>query len=724
MFKLIVSLSSSWVMSRFGDSVNPVELLARKIQEQFGGRLSVEVINATSLSVTIRDGVGHPEEIAARIQAIFTNYYSDDASKVISFRAENVGGSADSSDEIKKMAEQRGSGSFGNENKGAENFGGNGGFGGFGGFGGGLGGGEAIAKGKGSAEGLGGFGDFDFGGGAPKGGISSVTQQRLDEINDLVGAEEFKALAKEIADIAPQIKKNKTFDVLSRQSYIFSIDNGYGMSTYLNAFAKLLASLDLPKISNIRGIVEEKITIPSDDRDDPFLSVKRCLTLSDENSLIILCIDICDWMSKVNNYKFRAFFEELANNCQNHIIFFRIPFVEKDVLKSIKESINDRLFVRTVSVPHFNHDELQACAIKEIGKYGFTVEDDAWNSFHVRIAEEKRDGKFYGINTVHKIVRELLYNKQLSNARLEKDDTVINQRDTSTICSSLDYTEVSGFDMLNGMVCGEFFKNKIDEIVAQVEFARKTPGADMPCIHMRFLGNPGTGKTTVARIIGKIFKEKGILRIGNFFEYAGRDFCGQYVGHTAPKTAAMCRDAYGSVLFIDEAYSLYKGDDNDRDFGREALDTLIAEMENNRRDLVVIMAGYTDEMNTLMEGNAGLASRMPYVIEFPNFTREQLYDIFVSMISKNHTYDEDILPAAKDYFMSIPDEFINSKEFSNARFVRNLFERTVAKASMRCQLNKIETVSLTKDDFDRSIADKEFTFASLNKKTARIGFAT
>ena len=154
---------------------------------------------------------------------------------------------------------------------------------------------------------------------------------------------------------------------------------------------------------------------------------------------------------------------------------------------------------------------------------------------------------------------------------------------------------------------------------------------ERPCIHMRFVGNPGTGKTTVARIIGKILKEKGVLRIGNFYEYAGRDFCGRYVGETAPKTASICRDAYGSVLFIDEAYSLYRGDDNSRDYGREALDTLIAEMENHRNDFVVIMAGYTDDMDKLMAGNMGLASRMPYTIEFPNFTREQLYEIFESM---------------------------------------------------------------------------------------------
>ena len=121
-----------------------------------------------------------------------------------------------------------------------------------------------------------------------------------------------------------------------------------------------------------------------------------------------------------------------------------------------------------------------------------------------------------------------------------------------------------------------------------------------------------------------------------------------------------------------------------------------------------------------MEGNAGLASRMPYVIEFPNFTRDQLYDIFVSMLSRQFRYDHNLLPLVKEYFTNLPDEVINAKEFSNARFVRNLFERTWAKAAMRCQLGKIGTITLTKDDFERSTSDKEFTF--IMQKKNKIGF--
>ena len=110
---------------------------------------------------------------------------------------------------------------------------------------------------------------------------------------------------------------------------------------------------------------------------------------------------------------------------------------------------------------------------------------------------------------------------------------------------------------------------------------------------------------------------------------------GAYVGQTAPKTAAICRDAYGSVLFIDESYALYSGTEDSKDYGSEALTTLIAEMENHRDDMVVIMAGYTDEMAELMKGNTGLRSRMPYLIEFPNYTKEQLTQIYMKFARKN-----------------------------------------------------------------------------------------
>lgn len=670
MVKLVISLSGSWVLSHREDDILPVDYLIKVVGDKFAGKLEVEDSGITELVLNVK-GSDSADTIVSQIRKIFCEHYSlADDNSVLLIKT-HVAKDEVSSEPEKKPAEQQKQNSEPGESTETNDV--------------------------------------------------SGMEKALDEIDKLVGAEEFKALAKEIVDIAPQIIKNKTFDILSYQAYLFSVNDGYGLTTYLSALENLLKSLNINGASSVDGVVEETLPAPKGDGDDLFDAVSAHFRFSRKNSIKIICIDISEWINKTNSRSFKKLLVEISKHMSESIIIFRVPFVDKEVLNKIRLSLNDLMFIRTISIAPFDKEELQACANTELERYGFTMSDEAWQGFHSRIAEEKRDGKFYGVNTVRKVVKELLYKKQLSNARGGKSDTNITLDDSSKICVSLLDSAISGHDMLDNMVGGELFKSKINEIIAQIEFARRSPDVQIPCIHMRFVGNPGTGKTTVARIVGKILKEKGILRVGNFYEFAGRDLCGRYIGETAPKTAAICRDAYGSVLFIDEAYSLYRGDGNDRDYGREALDTLIAEMENHRTDLVVIMAGYTDDMNTLMDGNAGLASRMPYVIEFPNFTREQLYDIFVSMVKGRFGYNDDMLDAAKEYFMSIPDHVLTSKEFSNARFVRNLFERTWAKASMRCQLEKIGDIVLIKDDFERSISDKEFSFAA-EKKSSKIGF--
>ena len=540
----------------------------------------------------------------------------------------------------------------------------------------------------------------------------------LQKINALVGAAEFRSLAKEISDIAAEIKRTGTYEVFFNQCYLFSIGEGRGLTTYLTLLAQLIGELGLCKMS-ANPVREEKLS-PFREEMEPFEDVMRALGKGDKKSVKLLCVDISEWMDKTDNRYFKQFLRIVEKHSEEFIVVFRVPFVDKDILAEIRFSLNDLLNVRALSFPPFNRNEIKEFAEHELDRLKFSLTKTAWDCFFERISEEKGDGKFYGINTIKKVVKELVYCKQLQNARAKKTDTVIGKNEAKYICSGVDDPKLSGFEMLSKLVGSESIKKRIEEIVAQIDLSLRDSSMERPCIHMRFVGNPGTGKTTVARIIGKILKEKGVLRIGNFYEYAGRDLCGRYVGETAPKTASICRDAYGSVLFIDEAYSLYRGDDNSRDYGREALDTLIAEMENHRNDFVVIMAGYTDDMDKLMEGNMGLASRMPYTIEFPNFTREQLYLIFESMVKGRFKSDKQLLAAAHAYFYVLPDEIIQAKEFSNARFVRNLFERTWAKAAMRCQLNGRQNIVLTKDDFEHASADKEFAFKAVKK--TRIGF--
>ena len=550
--------------------------------------------------------------------------------------------------------------------------------------------------------------------------IQNSSSEIIERITSLIAASEYKDVAKECVNISKGFKAHKITDVFSRRSYIISINDGYGLTTYLNLFCDLIRELGLFKPLDKNSVSEITLRSIETDADDVFNEVWNVLRRHSSGN--ILCIDISEWMTKVYSKQFRHFLKKLYVYSENNVIFFRVPFVESTVLYDISMGINDVFFVKPFSVVPFSNSELMEYARKIIAEKGFSVSNDSLDIINKRINEEKSDGRFYGLKTINKIVYEVLYLKELSDSNKEEFDDHIEKNDISLLISKDTNVPKSGTEQLSGLIGVDQIRDKLQEIVAQIT-ASVSMGlsSGSPCIHMRFVGNPGTGKTTIARVLGRILKEKGILRNGDFFEYSGRELCGRYVGETAPKTSAICRDAYGSVLFIDEAYTLFREHfGGSADYGREAIDTLISEMENHRNDFVVIMAGYPDEMEELMKSNSGLLSRMPYQIDFPNYSRDVLSKMFMSMIDKNFRYDENLETVVSDYFDNMSDEIIGSKEFSNARYVRNLYERTWGKAVLRCQLNNADNVVITKSDFQ--CASSETEFKGTIKKKKSIGF--
>ncbi len=555
-------------------------------------------------------------------------------------------------------------------------------------------------------------------GGSSRGGKLQVLSPE-ERIETLIGAEHFKVLAKEIVAIAPAIVAHRTYNAFSFRSYLFSVNDGCGYSTCLSLFAELIEKHGLFHFEPARRVVEEKLLPPTFDKGDPFAPVVDLLRRYGKTGGMLLSVDISEWISETGNPRFRRFLSFLEDYSNRNIFVFRVPFLESEILAELNAALRDILYIRPIAFPPMNTEQLCECAARILAGYGFTMADDARRVFCARVQEEKSDGRFYGINTVNKIICEMIYRKHLHDTSTGTDSSEIYADDIQGLSAS--YGQTSFEEGLDSLVGLESVKQTVEEMVSQIEFALRQ-NLDRPCIHMRFVGNPGTGKTSVARIVGKMLKERGVLRHGHFFEYSGRDFCGRYVGQTAPKTTAMCRDAYGSVLFIDEAYSLYRGEDEGRDFGREALETLLSEMENHRSDLVVIMAGYPDEMARLLQANPGLESRMPYLIEFPNYTRAQLTEIFFRLVGDTFPYDQAFAAAVRDYFESLPDSVLEAKTFSNARFVRNLFERTCAKAVTRHAFDDLGPVTLTKEDFLRAGTDTSFRTLIDKKSPRKIGF--
>ncbi|MFT2093800.1 CbbX protein [Acidiphilium multivorum] len=207
---------------------------------------------------------------------------------------------------------------------------------------------------------------------------------------------------------------------------------------------------------------------------------------------------------------------------------------------------------------------------------------------------------------------------------------------------------------------------------------------EAPTLHMSFTGNPGTGKTTVALRMANILKALGFVRQGQLISVTRDDLVGQYIGHTAPKTKEILKKAIGGVLFIDEAYYLYRPD-NERDYGQEAIEILLQVMENQREDLVVILAGYADRMENFFTLNPGFRSRIAHHIDFPDYENDELLAISDTMLARQHYR---FSPEAR----AVMDRYIARRRtqpyFSNARSVRNALDR----ARLR-QANRLMTAT-------------------------------
>ena len=288
------------------------------------------------------------------------------------------------------------------------------------------------------------------------------------------------------------------------------------------------------------------------------------------------------------------------------------------------------------------------------------------------------------------LCKKILFNKQ---EKIAENDIPEYEKDK---------TMEEIFAELNELVGLKKIKQALQDLVNLIELKNKT-GSNLKIkdvnMHMIFLGNPGTGKTTVARIIAGMLYNLKYIKQNKLIEVSSKDLVAEYVGQTAPKTMSIIEKAMGGVLFIDEAYSLATGSGQGNSYNEEAIATLIQAMENYRSDLVVIFAGYTKEMQNFLNANSGIASRIGYTLEFEDYTEDELVKIFENMVKKSGF---EITKEALTEARKVIKEYKNTKNFGNARFARSLYEKTVIKHASNTKGKKAKRILQTIEKEDIS----------------------
>ena len=291
---------------------------------------------------------------------------------------------------------------------------------------------------------------------------------------------------------------------------------------------------------------------------------------------------------------------------------------------------------------------------------------------------------------IDSLTKEILLSKNF-------DENTLNENHVPKYEKEKTLEEV--FAELDELVGLEDIKKALRDLADFIELKKKTEGTlkikDIN-LHMIFLGNPGTGKTTVARMVSSILYNLGMIKEDKLIEVTSKDLVGEYLGQTAPKTNAVLQKALGGLLFIDEAYTLGETG-NGNTYNAEAIATLIQGMENNRDNLVVIFAGYTKEMQAFLDANSGIVSRIGYTLNFKDYTEDELLKIFKGMTKKaGFSLKKD----AEDKIKEIIQEYKYTKNFGNARFIRNLYEKTIIKHATNTKNSNSKRVlkTITKED--------------------------
>lgn len=527
--------------------------------------------------------------------------------------------------------------------------------------------------------------------------LDSEDEKILDELDDLFGVVQNKQVLRDIITYT----KLKETGKINTGNYNILIRNNSSYSEILDSFLEVCAKLFAKhKIISNEKICHLDKVLNNERRDNIFGKI-----LGIEDGIIVLNND------KMRFIDFSDYLEEYKDKRDKFkgqiLIFVDTNYREGELDQELGELVSWRMNIESIS----EDDKIVYCKnMLSQNNIGFKEKDfreyvkvEFWILKHM-IFKLLIDCKRNKLDFVDK--QMLIKNKncfQKSNNRANQRKNIKKQK-----------SEKNATEEMNELIGLKDIKEQMEKIINYIKLNKER--GKMPSLHMCFTGNPGTGKTSMARIIGKIFEEEKILSgSGDFTEIHGRDLVDKYVGWTASKVHEIVEGAIGNVLFIDEAYSLVS--DRKGSFEDEAIATLIKEMEDHRDEICIILAGYTNEMKNLIDRNPGFESRIQFTVEFPNYNEYELLEIFEGLCKKEKY---SIFKESKAILL---EHFKVAKEktnFGNGRYVRNLFEKIKFEQADRVVKTKAKGINLITSKDIKKVIDNSNLENNCHKKV--IGF--
>jgi P27 family predicted phage terminase small subunit len=521
-----------------------------------------------------------------------------------------------------------------------------------------------------------------------------------EEFSKIIGLEQVKNFLRDLEKqlIANEKRKKLGIKIESSQSLnmIFSGNPGTGKTTVARLVANLMKKMGILKSGQVietdrSGLVGQYLGESTKKTAEMFKSALGGVLFIDEAYAL---------MSSENDPLGKEAVDALVKLVEDYRqdIIVILAGYDKEMNEFLKTNsgLKSR-FPLNINFPDYNLDELLEIGKSMIKNKGFVLSVNAEGDLKSDIDQERKKGGSEGGNgrLVRNIIEKVIRKQSSRIADMEQIDkeavVLLTEEDFENY---LEQSEVFNLEAkLNEVIGLNEVKNFILSLQAQLKIKKQRKALGLPVddsqtLHMIFKGNPGTGKTTMARIVGEVFYNIGVLKDRKFVETDRSGLVAGYVGQTAIKTRAKIEAALGGILFIDEAYALAEDAGSSQGFGKEAIDTLVKAMDDNRENLVVILAGYSEDMDKFLEVNLGLKSRFANIIEFKDYSVDELLKILDKMF-KNNGYV--ITKGAIEKINGIFEEALTTRDFGNGRYVRNLFEKTVRNQAVR--LEKIENLS-------------------------------